>query len=141
MQHSHPYMTLYRADIFFNCGGNNRKESPSEIICPIALKTFFGKPYDQNSTKYGVGGALGSRADAVKLYKNSKHKWKKDLKASKQKNKRLYSITKKFGSHCELKKIKNIRSKYSNKRINYSSEYSNDESYSDSPPIQKYQPR
>ena len=35
----------------------------------------------------GLGGPLGSRADAVKQYNKSEHKWKKEMKALKKQNK------------------------------------------------------
>ena len=34
----------------------------------------FGKLSDQNSIRYGLGGIMGSRYEAVKQYKNSKNK-------------------------------------------------------------------
>ena len=65
-------------------------------------------------------------------FKNSENKWKKQLKAHKKKNKKLYSIAKKSGSRRELKNIKNIKAKDSNKQGDYSSNCSRDELYSNS---------
>ena len=39
----------------------------------------FGKRSDQKSIKYGLGGPMGSRAEAVKQYKRSENKWKKEF--------------------------------------------------------------
>ena len=38
----------------------------------------FGKRSDRKSIKDGLGGALGSKADALKQYKRSERKWKRD---------------------------------------------------------------
>ena len=88
----------------------------------------FGKRSYQKSIKDGLGVALYSRANDVKKYKKSEHKWKKDQKYTRKKNKRLYSIANNSGSRHDLKKIKKIRDETSKKIGNYSS----DESYSDS---------
>ena len=48
-------------------------------------------------------GYLGNRSNAVKQYKKSKRKWKKELKALKNQNKMLYRIAKKYESCHELK--------------------------------------
>ena len=61
------------------------------------------------SIKYGMGGPIGSRNNAVQQHKKYEKKWKKDLKALKKQNKILYSITKKSGSRHEIQKINNTR--------------------------------
>ena len=63
----------------------------------------FGKRSDQKSMKYGLRGALGSRSDDVKQYKEFKYKWKKEMNAIREKHKMLCRISKKSRSHCELK--------------------------------------
>ena len=70
--------------------------------------------------------------EAVKQYKNYESKWKKEFKALKKQDKMLFRIANKPGSRRELKKIKNIRAKYSKKCCDYSSDSSSDESDSDS---------
>ena len=92
----------------------------------------FGKRSNQQSIKEGLGGALGNRADAVKQYKKSEHKWKKYLKLLKKQNKMVYSIAKKSGSRLELKKINNINTKVSMKSSYYSSDSSRIDLDSDS---------
>ena len=92
----------------------------------------FGKHSDQKSVKDGLGGPMGSRAEAVKQWKKSESKWRKELKDLKKQNKTLFSIANKSGSRRELKKIKKIRAKASKKRCNSSSDSSSDESNSDS---------
>ena len=72
------------------------------------------------------------RYKSVEQYKNSRHKWKKELKDLKKQSKILYSITKKFGSRHELKKIKNIKAKVSKKRYDSRSDSSSDEYYYES---------
>ena len=72
-----------------------------------------------------------SRDEAVKQYKKSENKWKKELKYLKKQNKILYSIANNSVSRCEIKKIKKIKVKASKKRRYDSSDYSRDESYSD----------
>ena len=54
-----------------------------------------------------------SRSKAVKQYKRSKSKWKKELKVLKKQKKMLFSISKKPGSPHEIKKIKKIWAKAS----------------------------
>ena len=47
----------------------------------------FGNLSDQNYVRDGMGGPMGSRAEAVKQYKKSENKRKKELEAlKKQKN-------------------------------------------------------
>ena len=65
---------------------------------------------------------MGSRTDTVKQYKKSENKWKKDLEGFKKQNKMLYSIAKKSGSRREIKMIKKIRAKASNKGSDSSSD-------------------
>ena len=59
---------------------------------------------------------MGIRAEAVKRYKRSESKCKKEIKALKKQNKILYRISNKFGTSREIKKIDNMRSKGSKKR-------------------------
>ena len=72
--------------------------------------------------KDGIGGSVGSMTDTVKQYKKSKNKCNKEVKAINKQNKMLYSSTKKYISRREIKKIKNIRAKYSKKGSNSSSD-------------------
>ena len=81
---------------------------------------LFGKRSNQQSIKEGTVRGLYNRADPVKHYKKSEHKWKKELKVLNKKNKMLYSIYKKSSLCREPKKIKNIKAKASKKR-SYSS--------------------
>ena len=73
--------------------------------------------------KYGLGGPMGSRTDAMKQYKKSENKWNKELKALKKQNKIICSIAKKSGSHHDIKLINETWSKDSKKN---SDSYSND---------------
>ena len=82
--------------------------------------------HTNRTIKDGVGISLVSRADTLKQYKKSENKWKKELKYLKNKNKMLYIISKKSGSHREIKKIKKIRAKDSKKGC-----HSNSGSFSD----------
>ena len=59
--------------------------------------------------KYGMLGPVRIRYDAVKQHNKSEKKWKKEIKALKEQNKMIYSISKKSGSRREIKKIRNIR--------------------------------
>ena len=59
---------------------------------------------------------MGSRAEAVKKYKNYEIKWRKELKALKKQNNILFSIVNKPVSHRELNNIKKFRAKSSKKR-------------------------
>ena len=104
---------------------------PEQKYMSHSSEDCFGKHSNQNSIKYDLGGSLGSRVDDLKQYKSSKHKWKKYLKDFK-KQKMIYRISKKSGSHRDLKNIKNTRAKASKKRDNSSSESSRKESYSGS---------
>ena len=69
----------------------------------------FVKRTNQNTIKDGLGGPMGSRDEAVKQYKKSESKNKKEIKTLKKQNKMLFSIAKKSGSRRELKNIKKIR--------------------------------
>ena len=104
-----------------------RQECLRESIYHIALRNILEKRSDQHYIKNGLGGALGNRADAVNQYKNSEHKWKKELKALKNQNKMLYSIAKNFGSRRELKNINNIKAEAYKKRRYYISKSSGNE--------------
>ena len=95
-------------------------------------KNFFGERSYQHSIKEGLGGDLGNRADDAKYYNKSEHKWKKELKFLKKKNKILFSTAKKSGSRRELKNTKNIKAKASKKRRYSSSDNLSNNSDSDS---------
>ena len=99
---------------------------------PHSVEKCFGKRSDHKSVKRGLGVPLRIRAEAVKQFNKSKNKLKKDLKALKKQNKTIYSISKKSGSRCELKRIKKIKAKASKKRCDSIINYSSDTSYSDS---------
>ena len=75
----------------------------------------------KRSIKDGMGGPIESRTHDVQQNKKSEKKWKKDLKALRNQNKMLYSISKKSGLRREINKIKNIRAEAS-KETYYSSE-------------------
>ena len=70
----------------------------------------------------GLGGPIESRVGDLREYKKSGNKCKKELKTLKNQNKILYSISKKSGSHRELKNINKIKDKASKKRRNYISD-------------------
>ena len=74
---------------------------------------------------------MGISTEAVKQYKRPKHKWKKELKYPKKKNKIISRIAKKSSSRRELKKIKKLKDKASRKRCDYSRDSYRD--YCDSP--------
>ena len=59
--------------------------------------------------KDGMGGPMVIRTNYVQQYKKSENKWKKELKALKKQNKIMYSISNKYGSRREIKKIKKIK--------------------------------
>ena len=65
--------------------------------------------------KYGMVIPMGIRNEAVKQYNKPEKYLRKELKALKNHNKMLYRITKKYGSCCDIKKIKKIREKASKK--------------------------
>ena len=52
----------------------------------------FGKRSNKKSIKDRLGVPMGISSEAVKHYKNSEHKWNKDLKSLKKKDKIRYSI-------------------------------------------------
>ena len=81
----------------------------------------------KNSDKDGLGGPLGSRANAVKQYKKFKNKRKKDLQAIKKQNKMIYIIAKESESCRELKNTKNTRDKAPKNSGYYSKDSSNKE--------------
>ena len=85
----------------------------------------------KKSIKEGLGGLLGNRYDAINSYKNSEHKWKKELKALQKPNKIIFRITKNYGSHCELNMIKKIKAKDFKKCSYYSSDSLSSDSDSD----------
>ena len=85
----------------------------------------------KKSIKEGLGGLLGNRYDAINSYKNSEHKWKKDIKALKNKNKMIFSIDMKSISRRELNNIKKIKAKASKKCSYYISGSSISDSDSD----------
>ena len=95
-------------------------------------KNCFGRRSGQQSIKDKLGGALGNRGDAVKQYKKSEQKCRKELKGLKKQNKMLYRISKKSGSFCELKKTKNIKAKASKNHRDDISDSSSSVSDSDS---------
>ena len=97
-----------------------------------SAKDFFGKRANQKTIKDGLGGPMGRRSEAVKQYKKSEIKQKKDIKALNKKIKNLFSISKKYGSRRELKMIKKTRATDSKKRYNSISNSPSDESDSDS---------
>ena len=105
-----------------------RKEFLSNILCRIVLRNVLSKRSNQKTTKVGLGGPMGSRDEAMKQYKKSGSKWKKELADLKKQNKMLYSIAKKSGSSREVKKIKKIRNKASKRRCDDSRNSSSDKS-------------
>ena len=100
---------------------------PDRKYMLISAKDCFGKRTNQKTVKDGLGGPMGSRAEAVKQYKKSESKWKKELKALKKQNNMLFRISKKSGSLRELKNIKKIRWEASNKCCNPSRDSSSEE--------------
>ena len=56
--------------------------------------------------KDGMGVPMVISTNYVQQYNNSENKWKKELKALKKQNKILYSISNKYGSRREIKKIR-----------------------------------
>ena len=105
---------------------------PEQNYIPHSSEKYFDKCSCQQSIREVLGGAIGNRDDSVKNYNKSEHKWKKDLKSLKKKNKILFSAAKNSGSRCELNNINNIRSKASKKCRYPSSDSSRSESDSDS---------
>ena len=105
---------------------------PKKKYMPHSTGDFFGNHSNHKSVKDGLVIHLGNKDEAVKQFKKSKNKWKKELKSLKKQNKMLYSIAKKSGLRHKLNNIKNIKAKASNKRSYYSSNYYRDKYYSDS---------
>ena len=60
-----------------------------------------------------MGRPIGSRTHALQQHNKSEKKWKKEMKHLKKKNKMQYSISKKYGSIHEIKKVKKIRAEAS----------------------------
>ena len=73
------------------------------------------------------GGSLVNRACAVKHYHKTEKNWKGGMKYFRKEKKMIYSMTKKSGSHHDIKNIKKIHKKAS-KKCSYSSSdvYSSD---------------
>ena len=100
----------------------------------------FGNFSVHNSIRDGLVLPIGSRDNAVKQYKKSKNKWKKELKSFNKKNKIIFSISKKTVSCREINKINNIKAVSSKNHRDDSSNSSSDDldcdsslsSYSDS---------
>ena len=72
---------------------------------------------NKDPIKDGMRGPMVSSNNAVQHYKKSEKKWKKDLKALKNQNNIIYSISKKSGLRREIKKTKKIREKASKDTI------------------------
>ena len=104
-----------------------RQEFLRKSIYCIVLRTVLASVQTQKTIKDGLGGPMVSRAEAVKQYKKSKIKLKKELKDIKKLKNVLFSIAKKSGSRRDIKKIKKIDAKSSRKRCNSSSDSSSDE--------------
>ena len=96
---------------------------PDQNYMSYSAEECFGKDSNHHIIKDVLGVPMGSRAEAVKQYKLSISKRKKELKAPNNQNKILYRISKKSGSRCEIKKIKNIRSEASKEHCNDRSNY------------------
>ena len=94
-------------------------------------ENYFGKGSKHKSNRNILGGSLGNRNEAVKKFQKYAKKWRRELKSLKKQNKIIFRMTKRSGSHHELKKIKNIRSKapMNNESSNNSSS-SSDSDYS-----------
>ena len=105
---------------------------PEQKYILYNFENCFGKRSDKQFVKKGLGGYLGNRADAIKHYKKSEHKWRKELKALKKQNEMLYRISNNSGSRHKLKRIKNIKAKACRKRSYYRSNSSSSDSDFDS---------
>ena len=103
---------------------------PKQNYMSHSTGDFFGKRSNHKYIKDGLVIHLGNKYKAVKQFKKSKNKWKKELKALKNQNKILYSIAKKSGLRHKLKNIKNIKAKVSKKRSYSSTNYYRDKYYS-----------
>ena len=126
-----PHKKKDSTDVYFKQKGeNNPKHQGAQRYCIIFKKSgmpehehiphrsedCFGKRSDQKSIKDGLEIPMVIMAEDMKQYNKSEHKWKKDLKARRKKNKMFYSIANKYGFLRELKKIKKIKAKSSKKR-------------------------
>ena len=81
---------------------------PKRKYTSHSAKDFTGM-HTKRPIKYGMGGPMVIRTNAVQQYTRYENKWNKDMKAlNKQKN-MLYSISKKSGSRRDIKKANNIR--------------------------------
>ena len=79
-----------------------KKSGMPERKCMLhSSEDVFGKAFDQNIINDGLVGSLGTRADDLKQYEKSKHKWKIYIKAIKKQNKLLYSIVNNCVSRSE----------------------------------------
>ena len=78
-------------------------------------KNCFENFPTRHLSKKGLGGTLGNWAAAVKQYHKSENKCKREVKPIKKYNKMIFSMAKWSGSCHELKKIKKIHAKASNK--------------------------
>ena len=89
---------------------------PDQNYMSHRSENCFVKRSYQQSIREVLGVDLCNSNDAVKHYKKSEHKWNKELKYLKNKNKILFSIGMNSGLWCKLKKINSIKAKYSKKR-------------------------
>ena len=89
---------------------------PEQKYISHSAEDCFGKRSNQKAIRDGLGGRIGSRAEALKQYNHSDSTWKKELKALKNQNKMLYKIAKKSVLCREINNIKKIRAKASKKR-------------------------
>ena len=101
---------------------------PDQKYMLHSADNLFGKLSDHNSVKDGQVGPMGISYEAMKQWKKSENKWKKDLKAIKKQNNIIYSIAKNNGSRREIKKIQKTKAKAYNKRRYYSSDSFSDKS-------------
>ena len=100
-----------------------------------SYENFFGDISDKQSVKDLLGETLVNRADYVKHYKKSEHKWKGGLKALKREKNIIFSMANKFGSCHEIKNIKKKayrKSTYSSSDISISDSDYDYSFYSDS---------
>ena len=81
---------------------------PKRKYTSHSAKDFTGM-HTKRPIKYGMGGPMVIRTNAVQQYTRYENKWNKDMKSFKKQDKMLYSIAKKSGSRREIQKIKNIR--------------------------------
>ena len=76
----------------------------------------FGRTYDQESIKEGLGRSLGNRNYVVKKLQKSKNKWKRELRSLKKQDKILYSTAKRSRICRDMKKTKKIYTKAPNQK-------------------------